>query len=141
MKKLLPLLAATGLIPSGFVGAQGPGTGFTFYSDICLHRETGDLLGTRIGVMKLRDATYIFYQIAEGEFEQPQIIKLTKDGLAGSKLSFPVADPDRPSTFVGTIGERAIEGHFTNGAVGPKGTGTYDLGRVELPEANFPACR
>ena len=141
MQRLLPLLGVLGLLPCAAASAQERGSGFVFYSDVCLHRETGDLIGTRIGMMKLRDAVYVFYQDAEGQLEQPQIVRLARGGLTGSKLSFKVDDSGGQRTFAGTVSETAIEGHFTDGGVGPKGNGRYDLKRVALPESGFPECR
>jgi hypothetical protein len=141
MRRLLPFLVMIGLVPWNVAVGQSTPPGFAFYSDVCFNPEGGDLIGTRIGVMKLRDATYLFYQDAEGIFGQPQIVMLAPRALAGRKLSFQIADVNGPSTFVGTISDTMIQGRFTDGSVGPKGTGIYNLKRVALPEGRFPKCR
>jgi|SRR5581483_10468744 len=141
MRRLLPFLVMIGLMPCGVAMGQSAPPGFAFYSDVCYNSQGGDLLGTRIGVMKLRDAVYLFYQDAEGIFGEPQIIALPPHALAGGKLSFTIADFPDPSTFVGTISDRAIKVRLTNGGVGPKGTGVFNLKREALPEeGRFPAC-
>jgi hypothetical protein len=60
---LLAVLGATGMISSG-AGAETPRAPFTLYSDACLHRESGDVLGTRIGFLNIRGGLYVFYQAA-----------------------------------------------------------------------------
>jgi hypothetical protein len=141
MRKFFLLAIMVGLLPCSIAAGKESRTGFKFYSDVCLHRETGDLLGTRIGVMTLPDGIYIFFQEAEGQLEEPQTFKLARNALTGSKLSFSLTDSAGQRTFVGTISEAAINGRFTDGGVGPKGNGRYDLKRVALPESGFPECR
>lgn len=140
MGKFLALIAAIGVAAGGTAAPQLR-PGFAFYSDICHHRETGDLIGTRIGVMNLSDGVYVFFQEAEGELDDPQTVKLHSGALTDSELSFQVTEPPGSRTFVGTLSETAIKGRFTDGGVGPTGTGVYNLKRVRLPEKSFPECR
>ncbi|WP_063702459.1 hypothetical protein [Bradyrhizobium centrolobii] len=45
--------------------APSDDSGVTVYSDICYHAEAGDLLGTRVVLLRLKGGDYVVYQIAE----------------------------------------------------------------------------
>jgi hypothetical protein len=59
MQRLLALVTATWLVFCGAAMAQEPAAGFAFYSDVCHNGQGGDWVGTRIGVMKLYDTSYV----------------------------------------------------------------------------------
>lgn len=64
-----------------------PATPFTLYSDVCYHRESGDILGTRIGILRLPEGRYLYLQFAEGDFVAPQMIMLVPEDLQGGQLT------------------------------------------------------
>jgi hypothetical protein len=68
--------------------------GLALNSDACVHPQSGDLLGTGIGILRLNRGheVYFFYQDVEGEWLEPQIIQLHRGegGPLGSKISFEV---------------------------------------------------
>src|SRR5690348_27733 len=68
--------------------------GLALYSDACVHPESGDLLGARIGILRLNRGheVYFFYQEAAGEWEKPQVIELHhgEGDVMGSDISFTI---------------------------------------------------
>ena len=116
--------------------------GFTLYSDVCYHREGGDVLGTRIGILRLPEASYLYLQFAQGDFEAPQMIKLGPDDLKAGRLTFSaqILTKGRGSTFHGHITDLALTGAFDN-APGPSGNGHLNLPRIALDKKGFPDCK
>jgi hypothetical protein len=114
---------------------------FVLYSDICAHSETGDLLGTRIGLINLFDSTYVFFQVAEGRLESPQVSKLSTGGLGKGKLSFPVSIAGKAKMFQGTVTNAAIIGNFDDQSFGPTGNSVFHLKRTSALDKTLPRCR
>jgi hypothetical protein len=85
---------------------------FSLYSDACWHVEAGDLLGQRIGIMRLSDNPYVFFQEAGGDWSRPSIAKASADDLKRGKLVFTISDRGKPISFSGTINERMVTGRF-----------------------------
>jgi len=134
---LLCLLAAVRNVPA----AADAASNFILYSDICVHAETGDLLGTRIGLIKLSDATYAFFQVAEGVTESPQINKLSSGDIKDGKIAFPVLIAGKSKIFQGTITNTAITGNFSDHSFGPSGKTVFHLNKVAMPERPSQQCR
>lgn len=82
------------------------------YSNVCWHAEAGDLLGDRIGVLRLSDSPYVFVQSASGEWETPFLAKASADDLKRGKLNFVITDGPKSIHFHGTISEKSVTGQF-----------------------------
>ena len=93
---------------------------FSLYSDACWHAQAGDLVGSRIGILRLSDAAYVFLQAAEGDWNAPSVGKLSAADLKQGKLVFAVSDGGKPVSFRGTVTEKTIAGQF-NGWFGNNG--------------------
>ena len=85
---------------------------FSLYSDVCWHVEAGDLLGQRMGIMRLSDNPYVFFQEAEGDWSTPSIAKASAEDLKRGKLVFTITDRKKPVSFSGTINEKMVTGKF-----------------------------
>lgn len=120
--------------------------GIALYSTACINEQSGDLLGERIGILRLNRGyeTYFFYQEAEGEWQEPQITQLHRGegDTMGSTISFDVRWGGEKDTFKGTITDKMIVGQFSN----PHHTNNSDqrefrLPRVSLNQKGYPDCR
>ena len=78
------------------------------YSSVCVHPETGDLLGFRVVVMHFPDTTYIMFQAAEGSMDPPELTEAT---LYGHTVAFALRKSLRGS-FSGTITEKSLRGQL-----------------------------
>jgi hypothetical protein len=121
-------------------------SGLALYSDACVNEQSGDLLGTRIGILQLNRGheVYFFYQDAEGEWQEPQIIQLHRGegDVMGSNISFSVRWGDQTDAFHGTVTDKLIVGEFQN----PRHTNERDqrqfrLLRVSPDQKGYPDCR
>jgi len=131
------LLLASSLSSSP-VFAAGDGV-MTLYSNMCLHGESGDLLGTRLGFIHLADGNYAFYQEVEGWPNTTQMIKLEPEQFQKSRFSFRADTGDKVL--------RDVEGRIVGGVALLSSGGMRDhnekilrLKRVSFPE-KVPACR
>lgn len=112
----------------------------SLYSDVCYNVEGGDILGHRIGIIRLSDATYVFLQAAEGDWAQPLIGKASAPDLKQRKLIFTLPDEGKPLSFRGTITEKAVTGQF-DGLFGPNGKPLMvRLNRVAVSMKGAPNC-
>lgn len=136
MSRILVVLSVL-FAAQAFWGAASAAESFAVYSDVCLHRETGDLLGTRIALMRFADATYVFVQIAEGQLEEPLVSEMSGDPARTGRLEFKLADGGTPISFRGKISDGAVIGRFEPTALGR----VFHLRRVRMPETHFPECR
>ena len=134
------LMTFLGLLVAGRASAA-PAPGFTLYSDVCYHRESGDILGTRIGVLKLPEDIYLYLQFAEGEFSPPQLIKLGPNGLKAGQLAFSaqIGAKGPASSFRGHITDTALTGAFDNTL--PPEERRLSLRRISPDKKGFPDCR
>ena len=119
-----------------------PEPGFTLYSDVCYHREGGDVLGTRMGILRLPEASYLYLQFAQGDFEAPQMIKLGPDDLKAGRLTFSaqILAKGPGSTFHGRITGMAVTGAFDN-VPGLSRGGHLNLSRIVPDKKGFPDCK
>jgi hypothetical protein len=127
------------LTGSGMVSAATP-AGFTLYSDACYHRESGDVLGTRIGILRLPEANYAYVQFAEGEFAPPQMVKLQVDAK-GISFSAQILAKGPPSVFHGRLTDGALNGEFDDHLQDPSGKTMFVLRKVEIGKKGFPDCK
>jgi|SRR6185312_12685148 len=113
----------------------------SLYSDVCYNVEGGDILGYRMGIMRLSDATYVFLQAAEGDWAQPLIGKASASDLKQRKLVFTLANERKLLSFRGTITEKAVTGQF-DGLFGPHGKPlVVRLPRIAVSMKGAPNCR
>ena len=114
---------------------------FALYSDACWHAEAGDLLGYRIGIMRLSDDAYVFLQAAEGAWSAPFVAKASATDLKRGRLVFTVSDDGKPVSFRGAISEKILTGQF-DGWRDIKGKPlTVHLSRNSASKKGFPTCR
>jgi hypothetical protein len=114
---------------------------FSLYTDVCYNVEGGDLLGHRIGIIRLYDGAYVFLQVAEGNWAQPLIGRASAADLNRGRLVFSVFDEGRPLSFRGTITEKIVTGQF-DGWFGDKGKPLMvRLSRISVLKKDVPDCR
>lgn len=137
-----------GLFFWGLVAAPGAATatesgkaGFRLYSDFCFHEESGDVLGTRIGLLELEDGPYVMYQEAIGWPGRAQIVQVDRKDITRSKITFSIQDDGKSKTFRGSITAEQIIGRFDDNRTGVRGNTEFKLNRVTLPHKGFPDCR
>jgi hypothetical protein len=111
------------------------------YSDACWHVEAGDLLGTRIGVIRLSGDTYVFAQEAGGDWNQPFIAKATAADLKRGRLTFTISDAGKPVSFHGTISEKIVTGQFDGWQDFSGKPLVVHLSRVPTSKKGVPDCR
>lgn len=128
-------------IPGAAAAAGSGEAGLRLYSDYCLHEESGDVLGIRIGILDLEDGPYVVYQEAFGWPGKAQIIKLEKKDFENSKITFSVEGSGGTERFQGVVTAKQITGRFDGHRFGPRGNAVFKLSRVTLPRKGFPACR
>jgi hypothetical protein len=133
------ILLAMSLAWSGPVSAATAPMVVRLYSDMCVHPESGDLLGTRIMLLDLNDGPYLIFQEAEGAMGTPEIVRLERGALEGKALNFAVGP--KHSRFHGTLTDREITGRFQDGRLGTAGKAGLRLKRVAKIEKGFPDCR
>ena len=129
-----------GLLAAGSASGA-PAPGFSLYSDVCYHRESGDILGTRIGILKLPEASYLYLQSAEGVFTSPRLVELGPDGLKGGQLTFTtqILLKGPQTTFHGRVTDTALTGSYDNtlGADSRR----LNLRRISPEKKGFPDCK
>ena len=135
------IVLSAGLASSIVAGAAADNGGLRLYSDMCIHPESGDLLGTRIAVFDLGDASYVTFQEAEGVMGKPETVRLAPDDLRGSALSFVLESGGKRERFQGAITEGSIAGKFDDGRAGPTLNPVFQLKRVSKIVKGFAVCR
>lgn len=68
---------------------------FSLYTDACYNVEGGDVLGFRIGILRLSDHPYVYFQQAEGDWSAPSIVKgaaLTNSSVASWLFKFQMVE-------------------------------------------------
>lgn len=119
------------------VSAADMVNGFALYSNVCLHGESGDLLGTRIALLRLADGVYAMYQESEGWPGEPRMVKLDDGQFKKGRLDFTV-QIDRQSRVVqGRVTDKALL--LTSGGL-RNDEKPLRLDRAPLPE-KVHACR
>jgi hypothetical protein len=131
----------TGLALAVGRASAAPTPGFTLYSDVCYHRESGDILGTRIGILKLPEASYLYLQSAQGAFTPPQLIKLEPGDLKDGRLTFStrILLKGPQSSFHGRVTDAALTGTFDNAL--PFDERRLNLRRISPDKKRFPDCK
>ena len=80
---------------------------FALYSNMCVHPD-GDVLGTRIALMRLADGTYAFYEESQGFPEKGEVVKLDPRLLKKSQLDFTITEDGRSFSIKGQITRDSI---------------------------------
>ncbi|WP_143271662.1 hypothetical protein [Bradyrhizobium mercantei] len=114
------------------------------YSDVCYHPESGDLLGMRVVLLRLKEGDYVVHQLAEGQLGDPQIGAATVDPKKGDIL-FKVAlegSNGQVMTFRGKVTAQALTGNFDNSnwTNRKKGEKTLRLPRIVGRQQSYPIC-
>jgi hypothetical protein len=97
--------------------------GIDVYSSLCLHDESGDVLGMRITLARYPEETYVWFQDSEGWPEIGQIVPADLDKKSG-KIHFKLALQDKTSVgFVGQISATQLAGSFDRAVFDPDHSG------------------
>ncbi len=82
MPSLWQVLLAASLLNAADLAAEDlrPPTLKGTYSDVCVHPESGDLLGTELSFTRSGDVTYVLMQGYEGEAVPPELLTVTYRG-------------------------------------------------------------
>ncbi len=102
VRLLLQVMLAASLLNAAELAAKDlrPPTLTGTYSDVCVHPESGDLLGTELSFIRSGDVTYVLMQPYEGEAGVPELLKVRSSGsrmyvhseAAGDVLSLELRD-------------------------------------------------
>ena len=131
----LMLLMATGVSTPALAADN-----FSLYSDACYNVEGGDLLGHRVGILRLPDDVYVFVQVAEGVWTDPFIAKASAADIKRGKLIFSFPDKEKRISFRGTIGDKSVIGRF-DGWLDFKGKPLMvHLARMAASKKGAPNC-
>lgn len=90
------------------------------------HRESGDLVGLEVFIVKGRSGYSAVVQIAEGVPEDPVVVPIR---LEGGVLSFEVRSGTTPLRYQGTVRADGLYGKFDNGAFSDRKDGLFLLRR------------
>ena len=99
--------------------AEKPTEFLAVYSNMCIHPESGDLLGERMIVFRSghpfeKEQVWVIYQSGEGVLSEPTFERATIDGNdIRVELHFPPPH-NRVQIFVGKITPAAISGRYTD---------------------------
>jgi hypothetical protein len=87
------------------------------YSSVCVHPESGDLLGARLVLLRFAEHDYAVFQLAQGQMGPTDTsIAEVSDKL---KITFDATGADdKPVTFRGTLADATLSGKFDNEAFG-----------------------
>jgi hypothetical protein len=137
MARFLKVLLLLIFLPVCAPAAEHPSDSFVVYSNVCVHRETGDFLGTRIALLRFADGAYVLVQVGEGELSAPEVIKLTDDPWRTQRLRFALTGS--PKVFRGTLSPAALSGNFDEAGLNAVGRPVTQLPRST--DRFFPECR
>lgn len=137
MAQLLKMLLLLILLPVCAAAAEHLPDSFVVYSDVCVHRETGDFLGTRIALLRFADGADVLVQVGEGELGVPEVIKLTDDPWKTQRLRFAMTGSQK--LFRGVLSPAAVSGNFDEAGLNSLGHRVTQLPRSA--EKLFPECR
>jgi hypothetical protein len=136
--RLFAAIACVCICPA-YVVAQPDTDGVLAYSDMCVHDESGDLIGDRIILLRFPDGDYVYVQSAEGEIQPPQVTKAIIS-RNDSDIIFRVSKPEGTGTFKGTITKEALTGKFENGWLNRLGSTLFRLPRIVGRQHSYPKC-
>jgi hypothetical protein len=124
------------------VAASGKNSEILVYSDVCIHADTGDLLGTRIVLLRFPEGDYVYFQLAEGVMLIPELTKAEtrEDGM---RIRFRAPGPkNKLVTFDGQITDKKLTGTFEQeGWKNISGDAMFNLPRVDIGYVGFPLCK
>ncbi|SRR5258706_8372326 len=138
MRRIIAILALYFLPGIPVVAAADS---FALYTDACYHVEAGDLLGYRIGVIRLSDDPYVFVQEAGGVWAKPIVAKASATDLKRGRLVFTISDDGKPVSFRGTISEKMVTGQFDGWLDFKDKPLVVRLSRVPASKKGVPDCR
>jgi hypothetical protein len=90
------------------------------------HKESGDVLGLEIFIVKGRSGYVAVLQIAEGVPDDPIVVPIK---LKGSELSFEVQSGEVSLRYTGTVRPDGLYGRFDNAAFSDRKDGLFLLRR------------
>lgn len=127
MKRLI-ILSSIVLLASLSAAVADPVAAF---SNLCVHSETGDVLGRRLVVMRFGHETYVVFQQGEGGLLDPEFTRADLNAKTGA-LSFGLKEPS----------PLKIKGKLTNTAFTYIDSGSKTvLPRVTSEDGAMTACK
>jgi hypothetical protein len=141
VKRHVFAIATCVCIHPAHVGAVQPELdGILAYSDMCIHEESGDLVGERFVVLRFPDGDYVYVQRAIGEIQPPQLAKAIIS-RNDSDITFRVSSVGGATgTFKGNITREALTGKFENGWLNRAGKPMFRLPRIVGRQQDYPKC-
>jgi len=128
------------LMATHAVGSQPIGKGIFVYSTMCLHEETGDLLGERVTVARYPEGDFVWFQDPEGGRDPGQVVNADIE-KRGTRIEFTLALPNGPGQFTGRITADGLAGSFDRGFYNDKGRGDFKWPRVGSSQNGFAPCK
>lgn len=107
--------------------AELPANSLTgIYSDISFNKESGDLLGSEIFLMRGNNEFFVVFQSAQGVPSTPVLVTAK---IKGNKLSFqlPKNDNAYSGLFEAVLYRDRLEGFFGDGQLAPNGKKKFIL--------------
>jgi hypothetical protein len=121
------------------VRAQAPDGIAAYYTDVCYHPMTGDVLGDRLTLLSSPDGYTVKFQLAEGELGTA--IE-GKAAVSGDALTFELNPKDGKSlSFKGRITPEEVTGQFSNGRLSFSGKPEVHWRRVAINEFTIGLCK
>jgi hypothetical protein len=136
----LRVIVSTALVLSTSASWSAPQhpNSMLLYSDVT---ESGDVLGNRLVVLKLRGGEYVFLQEAQGQLFAPQVGTAVIDPKKDD-FSFQITESDKLiATFKGKMTEKFVTGVFETKGVNGVTQTNFKLPRIVDRQQRFPDCK
>jgi hypothetical protein len=106
--------------------ATGPNRPTGLFGRLEYHKESGDVVGLEVFVMKGRSGYVAVLQIAEGVPEDPVVVPVKIDGAV---LTFEIRAENETLRYRGTVRRDGLYGKFDNAAFSDREDGFFLLKR------------
>ncbi len=140
-----PKLAAKSVKSTASQGAM-PRYGMAVYSDLCIHRESGEFGGRRVTVQRFAEVDTVIYEYTAGGLSWPLVAEDVQIGPRGDKMIFSVQLEGEEKTFSGTFADNGntfvLDGGHCGQADAPARLAKVtDFGRNPPPCKPCPAAK
>ena len=123
---LLALLSIVGFGAALEAQAVVPANPTGHFGRLAYHKESGDVVGLEVFIMKGRSGYVAVVQIAEGVPEDPVVVPVT---IANAVISFQLGSGKERLRYLGAIQSDGLYGKFDNGAFSERDDGLFLLRR------------
>ena len=140
MRRIIAFLALYLLLG---IPAANAAESLAVYSDVCINKDSGDLNGMRIAILRLGGTPYLLLQWARSDsFEEPEMKKISPDDINKGNVKFSTQYGKETTQFSGKITEKAIVGTFDNKfLMKDYGYKIIQLRRAPASQKRFGDCR